>query len=125
MEKQETPKELASSPGVMTIVFTLFLLSGVLSAAYTGRLREVSDASFQSAKDSVTLALGLIGVMAFWLGMMRVLEAADQAGISRRYGGIHFKAGDLVGRTTGAQVGDAVWDRGFEFIDGTVSGSVE
>jgi len=28
-------------------------------------------------------------------------DAANQAGISRRYGGIHFELADLVGRATG------------------------
>jgi Domain of unknown function (DUF6851)/VCPO second helical-bundle domain len=32
-------------------------------------------------------------------------EAADQAGISRRYGGIHFKEGDLQSRALGRKVG--------------------
>jgi hypothetical protein len=32
-------------------------------------------------------------------------DAANQAGISRRYGGIHFKAGDLMGRAIGLIVG--------------------
>jgi hypothetical protein len=32
-------------------------------------------------------------------------DAANQAGISRRYGGIHFKAGDLTGRTMGRIAG--------------------
>jgi hypothetical protein len=36
--------------------------------------------------------------------------AADQAGRSRRYGGIHFKDGDLVGRAVGCMVGARVWD---------------
>ncbi|OAB61635.1 calcium-binding protein [Leptolyngbya valderiana BDU 20041] len=34
-------------------------------------------------------------------------EAADEAGISRLYGGIHFEDGDLNGRTLGRQVGTA------------------
>lgn len=36
-------------------------------------------------------------------------EAADQAGISRRYGGIHFREGDLVSRAVGQQVGMQAW----------------
>ena len=36
-------------------------------------------------------------------------DAADQAGISRRYGGIHFEAGDLTGRATGKLIADQVW----------------
>jgi membrane-associated phospholipid phosphatase len=35
--------------------------------------------------------------------------AADQAGRSRRYGGIHFKDGDLVGRAIGCMVGARAW----------------
>ncbi len=36
-------------------------------------------------------------------------EAADQAGMSRRYGGIHFERGDLDGRLLGRQVGTVVF----------------
>jgi hypothetical protein len=36
-------------------------------------------------------------------------KAADQAGFSRRLGGIHFREGDLVGRSTGRRVADADW----------------
>jgi hypothetical protein len=35
--------------------------------------------------------------------------AADQAGRSRRYGGIHFRDGDLVGRAVGRLVGLRAW----------------
>jgi hypothetical protein len=36
-------------------------------------------------------------------------EAADEAGLSRRYGGIHFEDGDLRGRRLGRQVAKEVW----------------
>jgi hypothetical protein len=36
-------------------------------------------------------------------------DAADQAGRSRRYGGIHFRAGDLTGRALGRMVGQRAW----------------
>ena len=45
-------------------------------------------------------------------------EAADEAGISRIYGGIHFDEGDLNGRLLGAEVGEAVWDRAQFYIQG-------
>lgn len=37
--------------------------------------------------------------------------AADQAGLSRRYGGIHFADGDLAGRAVGRQVGAQAWTK--------------
>jgi hypothetical protein len=45
-------------------------------------------------------------------------EAADQAGISRRYGGIHFKAADLVGRATGDMVAAVAWAKALEYFGG-------
>ena len=41
-----------------------------------GIFDEVIQAIFQMARTSVDIALGLIGVLAFWLGMMRIAEAA-------------------------------------------------
>jgi len=47
-------------------------------------------------------------------------EAADEAGMSRRYGGIHFEEGDLNSRRLGRQVGGAVWDKAQQYINGTL-----
>ena len=38
-------------------------------------------------------------------------DAAEQAGMSRRFGGIHFKDADLEGRQIGRKVGAAVWEK--------------
>jgi len=38
-------------------------------------------------------------------------DAVDEAGVSRRYGGIHFAQADLVGRSLGRLVGAQVWDK--------------
>ncbi len=57
------------------IWFWLIALS-VLAAAFTGRMEAVTKASFDSAKTAVTLAIGLIGAMALWLGLVRVVEEA-------------------------------------------------
>jgi hypothetical protein len=44
--------------------------------------------------------------------------AAAQAGLSRRYGGIHFERGDLDGRATGRLVAAQVWDRAQHYLKG-------
>jgi hypothetical protein len=44
--------------------------------------------------------------------------AADQAGLSRRYGGIHFADADLAGRALGRQVGAQAWNRAQAYISG-------
>jgi hypothetical protein len=48
-------------------------------------------------------------------------EAADQAGQSRRYGGIHFRAGDLDGRKLGRRVGANAWTKASRYFDGTAA----
>ena len=47
-------------------------------------------------------------------------DAADQAGISRRYGGIHFAQGDLDARATGLMVARHCWDRAQALFAGDV-----
>ena len=48
----------------------------VLLAAFTGQMRALTDAAVSSSRDAVDLALGLVGLMAFFLGLMRVAEDA-------------------------------------------------
>lgn len=59
---------------MMNAVWLMLVVASVVTAAFTGRMEAVSTASIESAKSAVTLALGLIGVMAFWLGLMRVVQ---------------------------------------------------
>lgn len=45
-------------------------------------------------------------------------DAADQAGESRRYGGIHVEADDLAGRRMGADVADLAWQKAQSYFGG-------
>jgi len=47
-------------------------------------------------------------------------DAADQAGISRIWGGIHPPADNLAGRLAGAQLGTNVWALAKKYFDGSV-----
>lgn len=44
--------------------------------------------------------------------------AADEAGLSRRYGGIHYRAGDLAGRAMGRAVGVTATAKALTYIVG-------
>jgi hypothetical protein len=44
--------------------------------------------------------------------------AANEAGISRRYGGIHFRQGDLDGRLLGRLVGAQAWAKALTYFAG-------
>ena len=47
-------------------------------------------------------------------------DAADQAGISRIWGGIHPPVDDFTGRRVGSQVGQAVWALAQQYFDGSI-----
>lgn len=48
-------------------------------------------------------------------------DAADEAGLSRLYGGIHFNDGDIHGRSLGRDVASEVYEMAQAFINGTAS----
>jgi hypothetical protein len=48
-------------------------------------------------------------------------DAANQAGMSRRYGGIHFKEGDLQSRAMGRLVGAQAWAKAQTYFAGTAA----
>ena len=55
------------------------------------------------------------------LSWKTLTDAADQAGMSRRWGGIHFQTGDMDGRALGKVVGYDDWNKAQTFINGTAT----
>jgi len=47
---------------------------GVIAGIYNGRIDAVTEAAINMAKVSVDIAIGLIGIMALWLGIMKIAE---------------------------------------------------
>jgi spore maturation protein SpmA len=69
---------------VLNAIFIALLVGAVMTAAFNGTMPAVNKALFDSAKQAVTVALGLIGTMALWLGFFRVLrDAGFMANIAR------------------------------------------
>ncbi len=57
------------------IWFGLMAVSLVV-AAFNGTAEAVTKGAVDSASTAVTIAIGLVGVMTLWLGMMKIAEAA-------------------------------------------------
>ena len=57
------------------IWFGLMAMSLVV-AAFNGTAEAVTKGAVDSASTAVTIAIGLVGVMTLWLGMMKIAEAA-------------------------------------------------
>ena len=54
------------------------IIIGILYGAFTGKMPDITNAALDSAKEAVTLCITMVGVMAFWMGIM---EIASRAGI--------------------------------------------
>jgi spore maturation protein SpmA len=66
---------------VLNYIWLGLVVLAVAIAGWTDRWKEVTDGAFDGAKTAVTIALGLIGIMALWLGVMRL---AERAGLVQR-----------------------------------------
>ena len=66
---------------MLNYIWLALILLAVAIGGWNDRLKEVTDGAFDGAKTAVIIALGLIGVMALWLGVMRL---AERAGLIQR-----------------------------------------
>jgi len=61
---------------VLNYIWLALILLAVAIGGWNDRWKELTDGAFDGAKTAVTIALSLIGVMAVWLGVMRLAERA-------------------------------------------------
>ncbi|MGI8956805.1 MAG: nucleoside recognition domain-containing protein [Chthoniobacterales bacterium] len=61
---------------MLNYIWLALVLLAVTIGGWNGHLKEVTEGAFEGARTAVTIALGLIGIMALWLGVMRLAERA-------------------------------------------------
>ena len=66
---------------MLNYIWLALVLLAVAIGGWNDRLKDVTAGAFDGAKTAVTIALGLIGIMALWLGVMRL---AERAGLVQR-----------------------------------------
>ena len=59
---------------MINVIWAALIIIGFIVGAITGNLDNVTASAIQNAKGAVELAIGLIGVMALWLGIMKIAE---------------------------------------------------
>ena len=72
--------------------------------------------SFIADPGSSIIERGLTPRVRVTLSWATFTDAADQAGMSRRYGGIHFESDDVAGRALGRLVANEVWNKSITYI---------
>lgn len=60
------------------------LIIGIVYGVITGNTQGITDAVLESSKEAVTLGISMLGIVAFWTGLMEVAgEAGVIAGLTR------------------------------------------
>ena len=66
---------------MLNYIWLALVLVAVAIGGWNDRLKDVTEGALDGAKTAVTIALALIGIMALWLGVMRL---AERAGLVQR-----------------------------------------
>ncbi|WP_339223053.1 nucleoside recognition domain-containing protein [Paenibacillus sp. FSL W7-1332] len=61
---------------MINLIWMGMILIGFIFAAVNGNIESVTKAAFDGAQTGVTVSFGLISILVFWLGMMRLAEDA-------------------------------------------------
>ncbi|KMK76156.1 nucleoside recognition domain-containing protein [Alkalihalobacillus pseudalcaliphilus] len=67
---------------MINIIWVSLLLVGLIYAAFNGTMSDVNEAVFTGAKEAVTICIGLISILVFWLGLMKI---AENSGLLRSF----------------------------------------
>ena len=59
---------------MLNMLWLILILISVVCAAITGHTEQLAASVIESAKTAFSMALGLGGIMAFWLGIMKIAE---------------------------------------------------
>ncbi|AWX55859.1 MULTISPECIES: nucleoside recognition domain-containing protein [Brevibacillus] len=59
---------------MLNVIWLGLIVISIVVAAITGRMEAINAAAFEGAKTGVTVCLGLLSVLAFWMGLMRIAE---------------------------------------------------
>lgn len=61
---------------MLNVIWLLLLISGIIVAAFNGQIEVVTEAALDAAQSAVRVCFDLIGIMAMWLGIMKIAEKA-------------------------------------------------
>lgn len=77
---------------MLQFLWAFMILIGIVYAAMTGNLSAVTDAALDSAREAVSLCITMAGVLALWVGLMRIAENAGimKAAADKIYPLLHF-----------------------------------
>lgn len=61
---------------MVNIIWVAMTIIGIIFAMINGTMDKVNEAIFSGAKEAVTICIGFISILVFWLGLMRIAQEA-------------------------------------------------
>ena len=61
---------------MLNYLWSFMILTGIVYAAFTGRMPDITNAALDSSKEAISLCITMIGVMSFWVGLMEIASKA-------------------------------------------------
>ncbi|HUF18650.1 MAG TPA: nucleoside recognition domain-containing protein [Thermoanaerobaculia bacterium] len=69
---------------MLNYIWFALMAAALVVAAFKGTAAEVTDGAISSARTAVEISIGLVGIMALWLGIMKIAEKAGLIAILAR-----------------------------------------
>lgn len=61
---------------MLNYLWATMILLGIIFAAFTGRMPDITNAAIDSSKEAISLCITMMGVMSLWVGLMEIAEKA-------------------------------------------------
>jgi spore maturation protein A len=66
---------------MVNLIWVGMIIIGIIFGIVNGTMEEVNKAVFEGGKSAVTICIGLVSVLVFWIGLMKI---AEEAGLLRK-----------------------------------------
>lgn len=61
---------------MLNYLWGAMIFIGIVTAAFTGNMAQITNGAIDSAREAVSLAITMLGVMSMWTGIMKIGEKA-------------------------------------------------
>ncbi|MBN8208041.1 spore maturation protein [Bacillus sp. NTK071] len=70
---------------MVNIIWVALFLIGIIFAFINGTMEEVNKAIFSGAEEAIAVCIGLLSVLVFWLGLMKIAQKAGLLEVMARW----------------------------------------
>jgi len=61
---------------MLNYIWGFMILAGIIIAAWTGKLPDVTNAAIESSQEAVNVCITMLGIVSMWSGLIRIAEKA-------------------------------------------------